>query len=266
MLQTVCETMSADAEVETVLYFSTLATTMNAWRFSPCAIVVKWTHLRGPASSMLHASRQPPKCLSGRWSTADAERFLLERPWEDMLMALEMACSKEAAPKCTRASGALDVEGEVDATSNRENVTCWKMKSLSAIFHPVWQTIHYNVRDPLRHFCRFLVVVPRGSCKVGKLARLVCVKASGIANAFDVLIDADAWSEQVRVLPTSGSCCTLWLLLSSAANFDRRVLQMTRAFPMRLLWLARAQPSTLQRRRVADELINTSADFLRTPL
>ena len=37
---------------------------------------------------------------------------------------------------------------------------------------------------------------------------------------------------------------------------------MTRAFPMRLLWLARAQPSTLQRRRVADELINTSADFL----
>ena len=174
---------------------------------------------------------------------------------------LQGGCSQ-----CTRASGALDVEGEVDATSNRENVTCWKMESLSAIFHPVWQTIYYNVGEPFRHFCRFLVVVPRGSCKVGKLARLVCVKASGIANAFDVLIDADAWSEQVRVLPTSGSCCTLWLLLSSAANFDRRVLQMTRAFPMRLLWLARAQPSTLQRRRVADELINTSADFLRTPL
>ena len=91
MLQTVCETLCADAEVETVLYFSSLATTMNAWRFSPCAIVVKWTHLRGPASSMLHASRQPPKCLSGRWSTADAERFLLERPWEDMLVTLEKA-------------------------------------------------------------------------------------------------------------------------------------------------------------------------------
>ena len=154
-------------------------------------------------------------------------------------MVLENAwCSMETAHKRTRAPGALDVEDELDATSYREKVHRWKMESLSAISHPIWQTmvaVSYEVRKTFRHFCRFLVVVPRGSCKVGKLARLVCVKASGIANAFDVLIDADAWSKQVRVLPTSGSCCTLWLLLSSAANFDRRVVQMTPAFPLRLV-------------------------------
>ena len=43
--------------------FSSLATTINTWRFSLCAIFMKWTELRGPASSMLHASKQPPKCL-----------------------------------------------------------------------------------------------------------------------------------------------------------------------------------------------------------
>ena len=137
-----------------------------------------------------------------------------------------------------------------------------------AISHPVWRTmvaVSYNVREPLRHFHRFLMEVPRDSCKVGKLARLVWSKACCIASEFDELLDAGAWSEQVRVVPPSGSCCILWLLLSNAANFDRSVVQMTRAFPMRLLWPARARTSTpcRQRQRVADELINTSQDLVK---
>ena len=164
------------------------------------------------------------------------------------MVVLEKAvCSKETAHKRTRSFGALDVEGELDATRYRENVTRWKTESLSAISHPVWQTmvaVSYNVREPLRHVRGFLMEVPRDSCKVGKLARLVWSKASCIASEFDELLDEGAWSEQVRVLPPSGSCCIWWLLLSNAANFDRRVVQMTRAFPMRLLWLARARSST----------------------
>ena len=69
---------------------------------------------------------------------------------------------------------------------------------------------------------------PRDSCKVGKLARLVLSKASCIASEFDELLDAGAWSEQVRV-------ATLGILLPVVASL--------RAFPMRLLWLARARPS-----------------------
>ena len=66
MMQTVCDTLCSEAEFETVLYFSYLAAINNTWRFSLRAIFMKWTELRGPASSMLHASKQPPKCLSGR--------------------------------------------------------------------------------------------------------------------------------------------------------------------------------------------------------
>ena len=238
-----CDTLCSEAEVETVLYFL-FPGNDNKHLFSIRAIFMKWTELRGPASSMLHASKQPPKCLSERW------------------------CSKETAHKRTRSFDALDVEGELDATSYREKVTRSKRESLLAISHPVWQTMvaeSYNVREPLRHFHRFLMEVPRDSCKVWKLARLVWGKASCIASEFDALLDAGAWIEQVRVLPASESCCILWLLLSNAANFDRRMVQMTRAFPMRLHWLARARPSTpcLQRQRVADELINTSPDLLQ---
>ena len=92
MMQTVCDTLCSDAEVETVLYSLSLATIINTWRFSLRAILMRWTELRGPASSMLHGSRQPPKCLTGRWGAVDdAQRFLLERPWADMVLVLEKA-------------------------------------------------------------------------------------------------------------------------------------------------------------------------------
>ena len=222
---------------------------MNTWRFSLRAKLMKWTELRGAASSMLHASRQPPKCISRSRGAADDA----EKAW----------CSKEAAHQRTRSPGALDVEGDFDATSCRENVIRWK----KCLF---WRSpircgaVFCNVREPLRQFHKFLMEVPRVSCKVAKLARLVWCKAS-TASEFDVLINTDAWCAQVRVLPTPGSCCIVWLLLSNTAYFDRRVVQMTRAFPMRLLWLAKAPTSRpcLQRRQVADdELTNTSPDSL----
>ena len=78
IMQTLCDTLCSEAEVETVLYFSSLATIINTWRFSLRAFFMKWTELRGPASSMLHASRQPQKCFTGRWGAVDdAARFLL---------------------------------------------------------------------------------------------------------------------------------------------------------------------------------------------
>ena len=161
MKQTVCDTLCSEAQVETVLYFSPLATMINTWRFSLRAIFMKWTELRGLASSMLRASRQPPKCLSGRWSAVDdAERFLLER----FFGQIWSWCSrKHGAPRklfiTARCLMALDVEGELDATSYREKITRWKREPLSAISHPVWQTmgVRYNVRKPLCHFCRFLM-------------------------------------------------------------------------------------------------------------
>ena len=101
MMQTVCDTLCSEAEVETVLYFSSLATIINTSRCNLRAIHMKWTELRGPASSMLHASKQPPKCLSGRWGTIDdTERFLLERPWADRVVVLEKVwCLRETAHK-----------------------------------------------------------------------------------------------------------------------------------------------------------------------
>ena len=110
-MQTVCDTLCAEAEVETVLYFCSLATTMNTWRFSLRAKLMTWIELRGAASSMLHASRQPPTCLSRSWGAADDA----EKAW----------CFKEAAHQRTRSPGALDVEGDFDATSCRENVPVW---------------------------------------------------------------------------------------------------------------------------------------------
>ena len=92
MMQTVRDTLCSEVEVETVLYFSSLATIINTWRFSLRAIFMKWTELRGPDSWMLHASTQPPKSLSGRWSAVDdAERFLLENPWADIVVVLKKA-------------------------------------------------------------------------------------------------------------------------------------------------------------------------------
>ena len=148
---------------------------------------------------------------------------------------------KHGAPRrlLTNAHGslaALDVDGDLDATAaERDPLEKVPLSAISVRFGPVF----YNVREPLRQFRKFLMEVPRVSSKVAKLARLVWCKAS-TASEFDVLINTDAWSAQVRVLPTPGSCCTVWLLLSNTANFDRRVVQMTRAFPMRLLWLAKA--------------------------
>ena len=153
MMQTVCDALCADAEVETVWYFSSLASTVNTWRFSLRATFMKWTGLHGLASSMLHASRQQPKCLSRRWVAADdAERFLLERPWEGMVVVLEEArCFKETAHKRMWSLGPLHVEGKLDATSCREKVVRWKRESLSAISHPVWQTMYFTMSG-----CRFV--------------------------------------------------------------------------------------------------------------
>ena len=118
--------------------------------------------------------------------------------------------------------GPFDVEGELDATSYREKVTCWKKESLfSAFSHPVWQTlaaVSCNVREALRHFRRFLMEVPRDSCKVGKLARLVWCNVSGIGSEFDVRIHGDAWSELVQRWPTSASCI-LWHFLGSHIHY-----------------------------------------------
>ena len=43
MTQTVCDTLCAEAEVETVLYFSSLATIMDTWRLCLRAVFMKWT-------------------------------------------------------------------------------------------------------------------------------------------------------------------------------------------------------------------------------
>ena len=95
-----------------------------------------------------------------------------------MVVVLEKASwSKETASKRTRPLGALDVEGELDTSIWRETVTRWK-REFSAISHRVWQTmvaVSYHGREPLRPFRRFLMEV--------------------------------RWPQQVRVLPTSGSCC-----------------------------------------------------------
>ena len=116
-------------------------------------------------------------------------------------------CSrKHGAPRKLRSFGALDVEGELDATSYREKVTRWKRESLSAISHPAWQKmvgVSYNVREPLRHFRRFLMEVPRDSCKVGKVARLV--------------------SCLMRVRgPSRCVCCHLRILLQKVASLQQR--------------------------------------------
>ena len=123
MIQTVCDTLCSEVEVETVLYFSSLATIINTWRLSLRATFMKWAELRGLASSLLHASRQLPTCLTGRRGAVDvAERFLLERPWADVVVVLQRAwCSKETAHKRTTSFGALGVEGELDATRYKES-------------------------------------------------------------------------------------------------------------------------------------------------
>ena len=165
---------------------------------------------------------------------------------------------RKTAHKRTRSFGALDVEGELDATSNREKVTRWKRWSLAAISHSVWQTmvaVSYNVRSRFVTSAGSWWKCPETPVKSGSWHDLCGAKLlASPASSMSCLMRMRG-PRQVRVLPTSGSCCILWLLLSNAANFDRRVFQMIGAFPMRLREHA---PSTLclQRRRVADELIN----------
>ena len=102
-LEDLCEKAGA----QTVRYFASLAKLMNTWREYARSIFDTWRRVMTDAAAWRWAANVPPKCIAGRWGSADdSESFLLARPWEDTSLVLHIALAKrkQSATK-TKASG-----------------------------------------------------------------------------------------------------------------------------------------------------------------
>ena len=205
------------------------------------AIFAAWKTLWGDGEAMKHASRLPPRCLSGRWgSMYQTEEFVLGAG-PQLAATLQHAFGGHgAAPAAAAAEDVLEEcpdELRVEAMqAYRQRLGQWRRDTLAAVegesFWRMLRIIHLP-HGILNNFLSWPQKPVDAEAEQGQgshLAQLVDGKALRFAERLSGLVEDLSWL--VEILqgcdgPTRATlhCAGILLCLHHAAAFHRRVVR-----------------------------------------
>ena len=267
-------------------YFSALATLCNVWRENGRAIYATWSRLYSGPEAVRVAKSAPPRCLVGRWGSADGCEERVLRPSQHCLRAVfeefanrQSAKRRRAKTQPATAAGRRDHELEQlradDCEHHSEIRGKWMAMALLAVRTQAWLLtvqIANRSRAGFAHLHRSILKTSKMKSQtpesLGFMAELVFGKSDEIMAEFAAVISFDAWAdilapdallayENPHVEERAEHAATI-ACLQAAAEYHLRIHHRTLRYPERFLLLAKEPPGVAcnLRRAVCAEMLS----------
>lgn len=260
-----------------IRYYTTIAKVMYLWRENARAIFRAFFDI-SKELAMNHAYKLPPKPIVGRWgNTSECERRIDAVPLEPFREILTAVVEKRVteclgvAEKLERKNQRnIDEMGQEDAAAFAQKISKWGRDVLLGICEDMFFIaiqISLKVKGPLDHLLYFLMKVQEHGQPTG-LALLVWGNASTIRKELELLLQRSAWEDILGKIDAE-TASNAWgaiqrVVLSTLADYDRRVMKRLDSDPYRLLLFAEAPPdqSCPKRQQLAQTLLETAPEAL----